>query len=270
MTDPRHPPDTLFIVLEEDFRIYREGGVAATAEESRQRGFPTEEEDEVIPREDQIYLEYADRLHRMPLVKQTPLSGEPVASDGGSEEVGHGFYVRTAKPKPIDFEGMTEELPDIVKMCTKAHRLGRGGLVWFGWNGGLGRSKKGHGGGQRQAHPYFGSQGIAGSVAGANGLKRVWDGSIARGHFDVSLLKALMSDDIARAAVPACFVWPAVGHFRTHHSSILSDVRQANWDLPCVQEGTRPFREGMALHTPRLLPEWVSTGTWEGDTPRRR
>ena len=72
MMDPRHPPDTLCIVLEEDFRIYREGGVAPTAEESKRRGFAVEEEEEDVPREDEIFLLYADRLQETPHRRRKP------------------------------------------------------------------------------------------------------------------------------------------------------------------------------------------------------
>ena len=42
MCDPRHPPDTLFIVLEEDFRLYNdERTTSSTAEDSDESPNPS-------------------------------------------------------------------------------------------------------------------------------------------------------------------------------------------------------------------------------------
>ena len=256
MTDARHAPDTLFLVIEEDFRIYKEGGVAPTQEERGKRGFPHVEEEEVPAREEEIFLEYAERLSAAELVKENPLSVEPVATDGGSEQAGYGFYIRTKKPKPHEFEQMGEELPDIVKIVTQASRHGVGELVWLTWDGGRGVKAKGPQGGWRQAHPAHASTAIAVSVQGAKGLQAVWASHIPRGHFDVSLLKALMNNETVRAAVPACFCHPSVG-YRTHKSSILVAERPAMWDLPCVQEGTRAYSAG---HQHRSLHEFCPKG----------
>ena len=101
MTDARHAPDTLFLVIEEDFRIYKEGGVAPTQEERGKRGFPHVEEEEVPAREEEIILEYAERLSAAQLVKENPLSVEPVATDGGRSKRGTAFISAQKSRSPM-------------------------------------------------------------------------------------------------------------------------------------------------------------------------
>ena len=112
-------------------------------------------------------------------------------------------------------------------------------------------------GGYRQAHPMHACTAIAISRDGAIGLSAVWEHHLAKYHFDVSLIRALMSDEIVRNAVRSCFVYPSVGHYGTHHSSILQEVRESSWDLPCVQEGTRPFA---SHHNHRTLHDFCKKG----------
>ena len=67
-------------------------------------------------------------------------------------------------------------------------------------------------------HPMHACTAIAISRNGAIGLAAAWEQHLARNHFDVSLIRALMSDEIVLSAVRSCFVCPSIGHYSGHHS----------------------------------------------------
>ena len=66
MAGARHAPDTLFLILEENFRVCREAGVGLSEDDRGEAGFAIVE-DEEITREEELYLIYADRLANKPL-----------------------------------------------------------------------------------------------------------------------------------------------------------------------------------------------------------
>ena len=207
-------------------------------------------EEEGTPLLEELDALYAARISQTPVRGTNPLSAEPVATDSGLEEVGLGFYKRTQKPRAGEFKHMSHELSDIVRICTKAHRAKHGDLVWLTWDGGGGGNKG------RVSHPAHASTLIGITVAGAHALRRCWEASMKRYHFDCALIEAL-KDEVFRHNLHACFLYPSVGHYNTHHSSILHEERQASWNKTAVQEGTRPFKEG---HAQRALHELCAKG----------
>ena len=99
MSDERHAPDTLFIVLEEDFRIYKDGGFGGPGEEKARREQFELEEEEPETRMDDLLELYRDRCQKTEILETGPWPpGEPVAPGGGKEWAGYGFFARTAKP----------------------------------------------------------------------------------------------------------------------------------------------------------------------------
>ena len=84
------------------------------------------------------------------------------------------------KAPRADFEHPSEELVDLVRICTAASRCGYGNLVWLGWQPGMP--------GERVKEPNrvgFGSQLIAVSVQGAARLARRMPGADPVGENDV-------------------------------------------------------------------------------------
>ena len=255
MCDPRHAPDTLFIVLEEDFRLYKHGGTDwSTAGAADPVSDSDTDHDPLL--EEELYHAYTERLHSAPFTSANPLTDEPVASEH-VEAVGHGFYTRTQKTGAAEFDSISSEIEDIVKLCTAAKRQGKGDLVWLTWDGGSGKKTSGAASKYRTTHPFHASTMVAISHSGAKEMQRLWDRCIGKGHMDVVLLRALMDSSEFRRCIPACFVYPSVGHYRTHHSAILSEDRVAMWTLPCVQEGTRKITD---THKHRTLHEFCAKG----------
>lgn len=154
--DPCHPDDTLFLICEGDWRIYRA-------------------DTEVYA--DQVEKELsAERLSRVAAQVRAQLRGESVpvaarplndeeaalADEMASRATADAFEAAVLQQSALDArqrlalttEGLevftpqrrwdaqqgrpapapTPELLDIVGMCNKAARVHRGGLVWLGWN----------------------------------------------------------------------------------------------------------------------------------------
>ena len=158
--DPVHPDDTLFIVAKGDFRFYRadcEGKQAnldleAAAERARrtemqQRALQVPPQTDVQPHPDsndaagsdstEIYDE-AEAAHDAASWLDHVQEEEGVQSRFELRE-GCGLPLFEPKLKPSHKLGRarpepTPELEDIVCLCNAAARIGRGNLVWLGWN----------------------------------------------------------------------------------------------------------------------------------------
>ena len=154
MADGRHHGDTLFIVCEDNFRLYESDGLerhnvsAAHAPEAPLGAdLP---QDSVRSR-----------------IGSVPYSQRGAGPDRAAEV---GRYVSGTKPKGGD-DGGTQELQDIVRHVTAAHRVKRGDFVWLSW----GSDEDG-----KQLQPVAHSTCIAVSHDGANWLNRHWDTAVPR------------------------------------------------------------------------------------------
>ena len=76
-------------------------------------------------------------------------------------------YASPSKPGPEEFEDVSPELVDLLCYMSKAESVGRGNLVWFGWNA----SPTGSNSPRRAQSPSNGSQLIAITAKGARWLQ---------------------------------------------------------------------------------------------------
>ena len=166
MLDARHAPDTLFLVAEGDFRFEREHCVANRnwleevdefvqthllgADIVDARGilnprYPVDPDPIVATADDEG--EDSD-AQAEPVARPGSSSGvegqaEPVARQRGGprekEEVqkeGASFWGFTAGQKFLGKEAyIADELADLVRIATVAHRKGKGDLIWYSWVG---------------------------------------------------------------------------------------------------------------------------------------
>ena len=247
MADPRHVPDTLFLVSEADWRCYEgeciSGAVLAAGLQSVLP--PTGQLATVVGQGEVTFREvYEERLREQPLRRENETTEEvfreadarmfytrePVSLSAGRPGAASGSKAARAKAPRL---APTQELLDIVQMCTLAHRAGRGDLVWLSWEGSTGR----------KSHPSHGTTLVAISHLRAASMLAEFPFEFM--HWDLALLSALLDGDRA-AEWRASYTFPSVGHFQSHLSGCQEGlgVRESTWDKHWVQEGTRCFKPG--------------------------
>ena len=248
--DKRHQDDTLFICCEADFRYYeadcllQEDWIASLASSSLAPSIAT----------GQPPPPPSDPSPDQP-------SADPVAPPPPPPpRLGNWERSSATRGRPTA-EEMSEELRDVVRCCTAAHREGLGDLVWLSWNGSANK---------RRGSPSYGSQMIAYTRLAALEVKRAMVLSPPQ-HYD-TWLRALLETRWAEDAEPragdeaeprarrvwgASYVWPSIGNFDEHVSGcdlkVAGDgVRKSQWKQSWVQAGVRPrFSDDR--------PRWICT-----------
>ena len=249
MADDRHAPDTLFFVVEEDWRLFKRhsevspqvmSDLAATAYAAsssamatRGAAFQHEVNQGVLVPVEELFEHKLEG--RVLFGDGTQLFGPPAAGTDSWKLLFGGFYARPTKPSAAEVEaskGASSHVEDLVKICTAAHRQGRGDLVWLSWDG---AEKKGS-----KIKVCHAATLIAVSARGAKKLNTlVQEGSLGAGrHWDLMLIDYLRKhgNDFG-----ASFIWPSVGHYQDHESqsSDREGWRSGQWAKSWVQEGTR-------------------------------
>ena len=164
MLSPKFPPDTLFLVVEEDWRINEEdgevsihdllrrtsGGVspspdAGASASSTDRGIwtPVANIRQVsdpfgLFEESQPWTVDAEGSHRHE--GEMGAAAEPVAAEDEEYEA----LARVWKPKSGSIK-FPQTLRDVVRICTVAHRANVGDLVWLAWEPSERKAHPGHG-----------------------------------------------------------------------------------------------------------------------------
>ena len=200
--DQRLPLDTLFMVFEEDYRFFADGED------------PDGADDYLLRVEDLL----KSRRSKASAPKESlppPAAGEPTASGkskgSGKVKPESRFWSTAARGssnlKDTESEGFAENVSDLVRWATHAHRQKMGDLVWVGWCPVKKPSHMGHG-----AHCIMLSK--AGFIKVSEGFT---SGAIARGHIDISLKHWLQSPGVAQS-FPCCYVFPPMGGYTQHES----------------------------------------------------
>ena len=233
MSDLRFAPDTLFLVAEEDWRLWRA---------DCHRGASTRPEDMPEGREGELSAPSSDAACFQPaeaapqtdpaLCTLRSRREKPETRRGGPPGWGRGKKA-TAK----EVEETSGELCDILHMVNCAHREARGDLVWLSYT----TSKA------AKWTPTHGSTLVAVSARGARILHQNWDQWFKEpNHWDLCLKGALqeLSAKGEQSRLPSCYVFPSVGGFDDHISAFQNtkspEVRECWWDgCGARQEGTR-------------------------------
>lgn len=136
---------------------------------------------------------------------------------------------------------------DLVRMASKAARLGVGDFIWFGYN------PRGH----DQKDPgwtapklSFGSQGIALTKKAAQSIHTCFSsGFWAANHIDMELKRWAVHERVGQN-VGRCWLWPPIGSYAEHDSECCF-----------AQVGHRPGLWGK---------DWISPGTSIDEDPQGR
>ena len=244
ITDPRHAPDTLFFVAEEDWRLFEadKKGLSQSPSDDPEDfeqpdwgapGLPEEDVDE-----EDVPMSSDNLPH---LFKKRATGAAASSSEGpvqpplvsGYQHLGNRWYKRTRKAKADEFvESLSPHIVDLVKVMTAAHREGHGDIVWLAYEAARrGDDNRYH----RDDRPNFGSQLIGISRAGALSLQEEWY-RMRLGHFDLSLKHVLVNKEGVRTSIRSCFAYPSVGHYMTKESGVMQNPvdRVAAWAGGCT------------------------------------
>ena len=148
MADERHVPDTLFFVVEEDFRLFARHSTlvpealarvaeSAYAASSTAYAARTPTVSETVNEPVALALDemYRWRYEMKPICSRRDLFGPPAHGTDSWKMLIGGLYNPKCKPSNAEVEatGISEYVEDLVKMVTAAHRAGMGDLVWLSY-----------------------------------------------------------------------------------------------------------------------------------------
>ena len=243
--DERHETDTLFLIVEEDWRLFQTDQVPQEQRLSEFCGDSLSQSpggnSQAASREESfsqsLAADFHDRTHG------TGDEGKSTPSDPSDE--GRHFARSLTKPKGAPREP-AEPIKDIVRLCTYAHRKGHGDLVWLTWDGDIGE------GYESKPRPSHGSTLTAVTQRFARWFKDHWS-ECHRGHLDCSLKHLL--EQYGGEVTRSSFIVKSLGHYATHDSGILEEERRAAWTQWWVQEGVRMSQS--PAHTKRELWTWT-------------
>ena len=241
MSDLRFAPDTLFLVAEEDWRLWE--GDCKKGQKLTVDDLPPDREGELAaPSKTGAWLKRggAAAAASDPQAAAAAAAGpsqdqRPRREQEHAPEEGPKGWGRPKKAKPQGMKAASQELVDIVHICNEAHRNGHGELVWLAYEG-------------NTKTPWTvtsASTFIALSARGARILKNHFDEQFTEpGHWDL-FLKGVLQQEEFQKILKCCYLYPAMGGYEAHVSSQMNtqvaEVRECWWPKQNRQEGTREF-----------------------------
>ena len=177
---------------------------------------------------------------------------EPSPSPAVQEEVRRAFLEGlTAREPDMTFFGWersppscepSQELKDLVRVCTAAQRRGRGNFVWLAWEANN----------ERRTMPSHGLTLAAVTPTFARSFLQHLE-EVEPDHLDLVLLRWLRAGG-AWVRERACFLYPSCGSYLAHISGCESSlgVRESSWDKSWIGEACRCRRRGA-----RYVASWV-------------
>ena len=241
MADPRHFPDTMFIVLEEDWRLFQRDtqvtsetiGLAALPKPSGSGSADTYSEAEVYKFRTQGLpgpgVPFAPVAQAAPSPDST---GVPFAPGPDEDLLTHERPRKLQKGEPAV---ISPYLAELLQVCTAAHRKQMGGMIWLSWDGACKKGSK--------IKPSHALTAIAIRATVATDML-LCSSEFEKGHFDVQLRNMLMDKEKNWAQKwEASFVYPCIGHYVDHESGCEKNLyRKGTWGKSWVQGGVKPDR----------------------------
>ena len=219
--DDQFPEDQLFLYFESDFRFERTHDIKTEA---------------WLPLALRGSSTWGSTGQQLMLMDAEPVAGIPAGTP--AEPLAGSMAGTTKQQRPqLTPDRCSEELRNMVEVCTQAHRLGKGDLVWMGWNASHPGSSN-----VKKTVLGFGSQFICISRRAAPAILEAMKNVDLPVHFDNWLRAELCNAEGLGGSVGACYVVPPVGGYAVHPSTIHGTVeepkeRMACWDKSWALEG---------------------------------
>ena len=193
--DTRLPEDTLFWIIEEDFRFWP----------------PGQDPDNADNYDEEMWYLFHNVDAQGGAESSLPPSQDTTSKEGKKEERATTEY-HTALPKghsdESDDQNFSQDVIDIMRIATMCHRVGMGEIIWVSWVPKKDKpSRLGHG----STCLLLTKMGMA-AVSDAKDR-----GVLTRGDIDVVLNHWLLKHEEASKA-KACYLYPPIGSYTEHAS----------------------------------------------------
>ena len=286
MSHPSHPEDTLFIVVEPDFRFYAKEAESQRSEYEREAAAGCRYDDwlalkDALPKEHQAAFQRDfGRWATAQAEDQNapwPMDAESFPSESAKAEETGAWHPGSWEKELVDWgaqctvvysrphqapvsahrpESVSEELVDLCALFCAAARAGKGGLLWAGWSA----SQWGAGGKKvRKMSPSSGAHLVLVTTECARKLlpKALKLQDTHMGYFLGDRCGLDWQDYLGSA-----YLWPPVGGFWTHISTTCSSPDQPvelnhHFNHGWTQEGTRRREAG---HVHRRICRFTREG----------
>ena len=207
--DQRLPEDTLFWIMEEDFRFWPPQKDPDRADDY--------EEEYTILRAARSSHESSGSSLPPSLGASTSYSGSRLppwnetSKSKAQERLSTQYHVALPKGdsrEEDENQGFSQDVVDLMRIATMCHREGWGNLIWVTWV-----PKK-----KRRSFIGHGSGCILMTKAGMECVKGAMERKVLRrGHIDLELQSWLYTNDEAQLA-HACWLYPPIGSYTEHES----------------------------------------------------
>ena len=195
VADKRLPEDTLFWILEEDFRFWP----------------PGQDPDLADDYEEEYFTLLVDRTADPPSHQASKGKGKDKSGAYRPERLRTAYHEALARGNSNEDDpnhGFSQDVCDMMRIATMCHRAGWGDFIWASWCPVKAKpSRIGHG-----------SQCLLLTKFGFNAIKSATDRNLLkRGHIDLMLQDWLRNPGEAERA-RACYLYPPIGSYTEHAS----------------------------------------------------
>ena len=228
--------DTLFFIFEEDYLFYPENLDEPNAYQARVRKLITARNEKGSG-------------------KQNPppprgFEGKGSGSEGGKTRPQTCFHAAAARgsndPAQLD-EGFNENIADLVRLATFAHRKSCGDFIWVGWCPESKSRSKIHHGSHLILATKFAMIQLGNAVA---------DGKFKDGHVDLRFKEFLSTPGIAKK-MNACYCFPTMGSFKRHISGCDPTYGEGTQGRPSGFQTDSPAHGTKISHDPKGRTKWL-------------
>ena len=210
--DKRLPDDTLFWIMEEDFRFWppqKDPDDANDYEQEytllRSARSSSEPSESSLPPSRGAYVG--------PMPPSHPLPPEAYPKSKGQERLStmnHTALPKSNSKEEMEFKGFSQDVVDLMRIATLCSREGWGDIIWVSW---IPKKQK------KKSYIGHGSALVLVAKDGMRAIKAAMTRNfLQRGHIDLSL-QDWLNTGVEAMMARACYLYPPIGSYTEHEST---------------------------------------------------